>query len=1294
MRPTKRFLSFNENQKHALDTGRNLAVRANAGSGKTSVLVERIVQLLAASWDTGAPRKLTELVAITFTRKAAAELQDRLRQAFAEQIATATDPGEQAFWASRIDELPGSMIGTIDSFCGRIVREFGWLDGGVRHIEPDFGLMEGYDEEILKREAIDRVINRLGALMPEGKEGKLVQQIAAHQWWAKSQGYYQLTQHLLALLSHVVDADRIVAAHRDLPRAQERVDALWPEQPLVKLWNQQRAALAETLHEMLHAIDAAEKRTKTLEDTREEIGLVLADIDPIMPEQQARAIESLRCLLFTQKGDRKSTRGLQVVETEFAALQDAWASLAEQQLLDFEGECAALEAADHLACLLEPVHAEYLSLCREANTYDFLTVARHTRDLLAHSRPVRQALRQRWRYLMVDEFQDTNGLQWEIFSWLVGDGPDGSLDADRLFIVGDPQQSIYRFRNADVSVFRRVEALIRANNGRHGSAARPTNYEATATRTPADANQRLGLMPLRENYRSLDPVPLALMDQVFAHAFDPAAQRIDLENDTFEVRYQPLVAGLKPRPGATGEVRYLLVPDADAEEEDETPVEAEAEDAPAGEPAESLARAQVELVADQLVEFFGQPKYTAKPGERQTLTWRDMTILLPSRSAVLTELERALRERRVPFSVTKGIGFWQRQEVRDAMSLASYLAGPGDELALFAVLRGPLGRLTDTAILYLSQRGFGSLRRGLWLLDKSSDKPLDSGLQEALEVVWQVLSEEERAGMTRIAQLLGTWCRRVDRMAHADLLQRCLEESGAYAIYAAEPQANVILANLERVLDVVRGLEHDSAPSLAHLTRRLRGQVDESLREEQANLAEQDAVQIMTVHAAKGLQFPVVAVMKMERMTDRGSYSGLRVVNDSDRLPDGTAGLPSRMPGTIAVRIRHPLRPREVYSASLLKALHQLDRAQQLAESRRLFYVAGTRAQERLILAGRWLKPNKNGERKKMQCWQWWFEDALGIKESHKSAGLWEDPERGWRVAIITQTTGAQAEPPPVLAFSPQPLVLEYIREPPRSPGLATTSLEEMRRSFAKNPEEWWLTYRAHVRPFVPAQPQEKAPVTPHSGRTNLGTVIGTLAHRLLEMGGLFLQEPSEVPESLLRAMAASLLNAGQDQSTTAEEENDVISTGEVDEVVTALGNLRRRFLERPAQAKSILDLANAPGEAEVPFALSIGRWHIAGRYDKLLDRGDGYEILDWKTDVDEPSKLVERYRPQMRLYALALLRSGKASARGDGLRVHLALLHHLRVEQLVFKKSELEAFAEELRAELEAMDAYAAKHA
>ena len=146
MLPTANFQRFNDSQRHALDTRRNLAVRANAGSGKTSVLVERVVQLLARGRREGNSLSLGAVAAITFTRKAAAELQERLRASFQERIQAATEPEEQGFWAERIDEIPRAPIGTIDGLCGRILRD------QRAYFVPELGTRGGLmrDDEIFR----------------------------------------------------------------------------------------------------------------------------------------------------------------------------------------------------------------------------------------------------------------------------------------------------------------------------------------------------------------------------------------------------------------------------------------------------------------------------------------------------------------------------------------------------------------------------------------------------------------------------------------------------------------------------------------------------------------------------------------------------------------------------------------------------------------------------------------------------------------------------------------------------------------------------------------------------------------------------------------------------------------------------------------------------------------------------------------------------------------------------------------------------------------------------------------
>src|SRR5262249_54336385 len=132
----------------------------------------------------------------------------------------------------------------------------------------------------------------------------------------------------------------------------------------------------------------------------------------------------------------------------------------------------------------------------------------------------------------------------------------GPLDKDRLFIVGDPQQSIYRFRKADVGVFHRVQEKIQEANRLHGADQIPTVFDDEHPPGSSDPGQRLGVIPLRENYRSLKPMPLKLMDHVFQYAFDPTIHELDLVNNKFEIPYQNLIPGVPCN--AVGEIRYVI----------------------------------------------------------------------------------------------------------------------------------------------------------------------------------------------------------------------------------------------------------------------------------------------------------------------------------------------------------------------------------------------------------------------------------------------------------------------------------------------------------------------------------------------------------------------------------------------------------------------------------------------------------------------------------------------------------------------------------------------------------------
>ncbi len=1186
--PTLRKL--HDEQAHALDWTRSLAVRANAGSGKTTVLVERIVQLLHAHRDL----TLDRIVAITFTRKAGAQLQERLHAA----LAAFAVGGDAGFWQARLDELAGCPIGTIDALAHQLLRR-GIEAGLVPDLDPAFGILDGIE----RAELIDLALRETELELADYPDW---------DWWLRTQGRNELTSALRFLL-----ARGPVPAHAEVSEADilNLLDLPALRDPLARMAARRgalKAELAATLAEMRASKKGEGKFA----------GNMIAAIADWLPRYDAMSdlglVENLRSALYTKGEGTIPTSGFAdkkgVYFPKLDAIQREWAAWMPGWGFD-SGEFDGFEQSRSLAAIHAVAERHYRALCREENRYDFGFLAERVGRLLDGSAAARRLVAD-YRFILVDEFQDTNETQWSLVARLAGTDPGGAVATDQLMIVGDPQQSIYRFRGADPTVFERTIAKIRAGN--QGRLAMPTIADGQPGATPSTVEQREGLMRLRRNYRSHHPSPLLAINAISEFAFRAVGEK------------NPQLL----EPGRTGddsraEVVYLFPP-ADGDAGEERPTE-EPDDAAA--PAETID-------GDQL-------KYLASELHRQHANgyaWGDMAILLRSRTTHFANLETILRAAGIPFRLA-GLGFWTRQEVRDLVGLANALANPSDELALFATLRGPLGALTDSELLVLSQHGGGRLLEGLRRVAVGSAEPFP---------------EDRRAHLALVAERLGPggrWRARVDRVPHADLLAAALAESGAWGVVADGPDAAERAATVERFHAELRRIEAEHPAPLAAMARRLTALVDDDAEEPADREPDDaDAVQVMTVHAAKGLEFPVVAVVGLERRF-RDDTGRVRLFDRFQHVrPEARDdALAVRLHGRPIVSFLHPTNPLARERPLAYQALGAIERRRTDEEEARLLHVALTRAESVLILAGRGVKKDKPPAR----SWQAWVHDALRI-DADIAEGVHERVGVPVRVVRSPGTASAAVPPPPPV----REYDLEPIAEEPLRRTIATTALFDWLNAEgdARLEREFRELHRLGLRPGALV----RADRADSSGE--FGKIVGTLVHRALELGAA-LPADREARREFLAVRAAALADDGLDRTTA-----DAIAQA-------ALAILDEVLADHPFR-----ELLDAEGESEVDFALPLGDWVVTGRYDRLIRDGADWAIVDWKTDRGAPDAIVAKYRDQMALYAAALWESRPEADRPAAVAVHLAMTGARAIRTLRFEAGELRAVRESLRARLEGL--------
>jgi ATP-dependent helicase/nuclease subunit A len=851
----------------------SVVVEACAGSGKTWLLVSRIVRLLLAGAAPG------EIVAITFTRKAAQEMRDRLLKELRD-LAESDDAAVVAALTSRglTPEQAAAQVPTARALFERVT---------TARVPPTIDTFHGWFWQLLQRaplgsgvpfspsllEAADRVRSAawqrflLALERPEHAAER-----AAWERLAENLSEQTAREVLSAILQQRAEWWSYAAAHDDpMGHAAAAFGALPDDDPA-------EALRSPALVAAVRALSAQWRSVPEITPQR------AADAaDAWLAARPARADADLRaaCRLVQTTG---GTPTLALTPERFGRKLAAEAAVRyAASHAEFSAAVARIDAArrawhgrrltlDGLRCGVALIES-YQALKRRDHAVDFTDLEWLACRLLAddaHAAYMQARLDARCRHLLLDEFQDTNPLQWQMLRhWLAAYGPRDSADsADRptVFVVGDPKQSIYRFRRAEPRVFdAALDLLCRDFGAEH--------LRTNVTRRNAS--------------RIVEALNLAMQDNPLFRTTHTLAQR-----GAGAFVLLPLVQrAASPPPPPAGLRDVLTQPRAERDDD--------------------LRYREGCAIAREIAHWRARVQ-----GDGRAATWGDV-LLLVRRRTHLAEYERALRDAGIPYLSDRRGGLLGTLEAGDLKALLTTLVTPGDDLALAHALRSPVFGCSDEDLIRLAGAGAGP-----W-----------SGRLAALPGPMS-------PALARARDLLARWRAVAGVLPVHDLLDRIVDEGDVRRRYgAAVPAAMLtqVQANLDALFELALSLDAGRFPSLPRFLDELAalGEGGEDAPDEGSPAAE-DAVRVLTVHGAKGLEAPIVALADMHS-AERSERAGVLVVWPPQQpAPEHlsvTAG------GEAA---RDDARARWFAD----------DDAQCEQETWNLLYVAATRAQQVLIVSG------------------------------------------------------------------------------------------------------------------------------------------------------------------------------------------------------------------------------------------------------------------------------------------------------------------------------------------------------
>lgn len=1127
----------------------NLVVEAAAGTGKTTALVRRIIALVESGRAT-----LASIVCVTFTEKAAGEMKLRLRTAL-EQARSKAAGESRARFTTALAELELSLLGTIHGFCAELLRQ----RPVEAAIDPRFVVLDEGQSQRLFDEAFHDWFER--QLAEPGPGVARVLRRKARDFSDRS-----------SPRSMLFEAGRRLCDDRDMTGAWERpafarktvIDELFARtQQLARLLDvatDKENWLTRSIDYVAQVVRAVERR-ETLEGEGAE-----RDYDAI--EESFRASLRGYSRRFWEYGSGYGAFGGGYKRSEVVAqrkaIHDDWKTAL--QLAD--GELASLLRED-LRSLVEL----YVQRLDRRGALDFAGLLLRARDLLENNPALRVEMRDKYTHILVDEFQDTDPIQVEILRSLTCADDSRTPLPGRLFLVGDPKQSIYRFRRADVRLYESVKRELCGGD------------------TPSAK-----LVYLTTNFRSCASI-LELCNSTFAPAFAEQGDR--------QATYVPMVASC-PDPDSQPTIVGLPVPRPYSDKTSKPKVTNWA--------VESSYPDAVGAYVDWLVNHSG---WTVRSGDQRVPLEARHVCLLFRRFASFGEdltrpYVRALESRKLPHVLVGGRSFYAREEIQATLCALSAIERPDDELAVYASLKGPFFALTDDALL--AYRNAVGARDG------------HSGTLSPLSLPLTAAPEKLQAVADALA-VLASLHRSRNRWPIARTVSELFALTRAQAGVAMWPAGEQALSNMLRLVDVARREDALGTIGFRAFVERIANESGKAGASEAPAVEEgSDGVRLMTVHKAKGLEFPVVILVD--------PTSPLRPERPS-RWLDAEAkvslqALAGCMPYGLAQRAEEVLADDE-------------------AENARLAYVAATRARDLLVvpvvgdseLEG-WtqvLCPGIYPPRDQRH--------ASVARAFHPAFGADAVLERPSKSEVDSYESVRPGELSPrvgthkVVFWDPRALSLDVEEEAGvrqqrilAAPPGADRAAEGKRRYDAWQAERTRSLAAGGV-PSIAVEPvtryvQKSDPKVaelelvelPRGARRSGGKRFGTLVHALFAARS--------------RATQVELLSVAKVHAR---------ALGATEEEVQDAAALVAEAWSHPLMVRA---LAAPVLHHEWPIELEIDGARVHGALDAAFyEEGSGWTVIDFKTDRGVGAEAMTAYRAQLSLYVEAIHRATGKPARG-----------------------------------------------